>query len=135
MRCQARSLIRAPLVDTARANLVEHSQVALAARSATQAALGQALTRTHSRDAILTPVAALLLAASPLRVLSLVHKSDHNTLLQSGSLSDCLGLLVQGLHSFVVAHLLWYGLFEQKRTDQVAPFALPVPVAGMLNGG
>lgn len=33
-----------------------------------------------------------------------------------------------------MAYLLWYGLLERNRMDQVAPFALLMPLIGMFNG-
>ena len=33
-----------------------------------------------------------------------------------------------------MSYLLWYGLLERNRMDQVAPFALLMPLIGMFNG-
>ena len=97
--------------------------------------LGQALIRIHSRDAIRQLVGAMsLLAAPQLLVVSLMVESDHITLLQTGSVYEWFGVLLLGVGYFVLAYLLWYGLLERNRMDQVAPFALLMPLVGMFNG-
>ncbi|WP_054005024.1 EamA family transporter [Cypionkella psychrotolerans] len=97
--------------------------------------LGQALIRVHSRDAIWQLVGAMsLLAAPQLLAVSLIVESDHITLLQTGSAYEWSGVLLLGVGSFVLAYLLWYGLLKRNRMDQVAPFALLMPLVGMFNG-
>ena len=97
--------------------------------------LGQAMIRIHSRDAIRQLVGAMsLLAAPQLLAASLVLETDHVTALQTGSAYEWFGVLLLGVGSFVVAYLLWYALLERNRMDQVAPFALLMPLVGMFNG-
>ena len=97
--------------------------------------LGQALIRKHSRDAIRQLVGAIsLLAAPQLLAVSMFVETDHIGRLTSGSAYAWFGLALLSVGSFVVAYLLWYGLLERNRMDQVAPFALLMPLVGMFNG-
>lgn len=75
-----------------------------------------------------------LLAAPQLLVVSLMVESDHVTLLQTGSVYEWFGVLLLSVGSFVLAYLLWYGLLERDRLDQIAPFALLMPLVSMFNG-
>jgi len=43
--------------------------------------------------------------------------------------------LAFALGGFVVAYSLWYGLLRRYRVDQVIPFTLLMPIAGVLSGG
>jgi O-acetylserine/cysteine efflux transporter len=97
--------------------------------------LGQALIRKHSRDAIRQLVGAIsLLAAPQLLAVSMFVETDHIGRLTTGSAYAWFGLALLSVGSFVVAYLLWYGLLERNRMDQVAPFALLMPLVGMFNG-
>ncbi|MGB4827541.1 MAG: EamA family transporter [Paracoccaceae bacterium] len=97
--------------------------------------LGQALIRMHSRDAIRQLVGAMSLLAVPqLLAVSLLVEKDHVRLLATASGYEWFGVALLGLGAFVVAYLLWYGLLARNRMDQVAPFALLMPLVGMFNG-
>ena len=97
--------------------------------------LGQALIRLYSRDGIRQLVGAMsLLAAPQLLVVSLMIETDHIGRLTSGSAYEWFGVGLLSIGSFVLAYLLWYGLLERNRMDQVAPFALLMPLVGMFNG-
>ena len=97
--------------------------------------LGQALIRMKSRDAIRQLLGAMSLLAVPqLLVVSLVVEKDHMRLLATASAYEWFGVAFLGLGVFVLAYLLWYGLLARNRMDQVAPFALLMPLVGMFNG-
>jgi len=97
--------------------------------------LGQALIRMHSRDPIRQLLGAVSLLAVPqLFLASLMVESDHIALLKSGSAYEWFGLLFLGIAVLVVAYILWYGLLERNRMDQVAPFALLMPLVGIFIG-
>ena len=97
--------------------------------------LGQALIRMKARDAIRQLVGAMSLLAVPqLLVLSLLAERDHKRLLVTASAYEWFGVAFLGIGAFVLAYLLWYGLLARNRMDQVAPFALLMPLVGMFNG-
>jgi len=96
---------------------------------------GQALIRRHSRDDIrqLIGVTALL-AAPQLLLVSLALEQNHLQLLATASVYEWSGVALLGLGSFVTAYLIWYWLLERNRMDQVAPFALLMPLIGIFIG-
>lgn len=97
--------------------------------------LGQALIRLYSRDSIRQLVGAMSLLAVPqLLAVSLLVEENHLRRLMTGSAYEWFGVALLGVGSFVVAYLIWYGLLERNRMDQVAPFALLMPLVGMFNG-
>ena len=97
--------------------------------------LGQALIRLRSRDSIRQLIGAMSLLAVPqLFAASLLVEDDHLGRLMTGSAYEWFGVVFLGVGSFVVAYLIWYGLLERNRMDQVAPFALLMPLVGMFNG-
>ncbi len=69
-----------------------------------------------------------------LLAVSLLVEKDHVRLLATASGYEWFGVALLGLGAFVVAYLLWYGLLARNRMDQVAPFALLMPLVGMFNG-
>lgn len=98
-------------------------------------AMGQSLIRMHSRDSIRQLLGAMsLLAAPQLLAVSLLVEDDHLVRLMTGSAYEWFGVALLGFGSFVVAYLIWYGLLDRNRMDQVAPFALIMPLVGMFNG-
>lgn len=97
--------------------------------------LGQALIKRHARDAFRQLIGATYLLAAPqLLIVSLAVEGNHLQLLGSGSAYEWFGVIFLGIGSFVLAYLIWYWLLERNRMDQVAPFALLMPLVGMFNG-
>ena len=97
--------------------------------------LGQALIRLKSRDTIRQLIGAISLLAVPqLLAASLLVEDDHLGRLMTGSAYEWFGVALLGVGSFVVAYMIWYGLLERNRMDQVAPFALLMPLVGMFYG-
>lgn len=97
--------------------------------------LGQALIGLKSRDTIRQLVGSMSLLAVPqLLAASLLLEDNHLSRLMTGSAYEWFGVALLGVGSFLVAYLIWYGLLERNRMDQIAPFALLMPLVGMFNG-
>jgi O-acetylserine/cysteine efflux transporter len=97
--------------------------------------IGQALIRRHSRDSNRQLIGVMSLLATPqLLIVSFAVEQNHLHLLATGSAYEWFGVALLGLGSFVAAYLIWYWLLERNRMDQVAPFALLMPLIGMFIG-
>jgi len=97
--------------------------------------LGQALIRRYSRDATRQLIGVTSLMATPqLLIVSFAVERNHLHLLATGSAYEWFGVALLGFGSFVAAYLIWYWLLERNRMDQVAPFALLMPLLGMFIG-
>jgi O-acetylserine/cysteine efflux transporter len=54
--------------------------------------------------------------------------------LRSATLVVWLAVLVLAVGGYVVAYSIWYAMMRKYRVDQVAPFALLMPVVGVAAG-
>jgi O-acetylserine/cysteine efflux transporter len=97
--------------------------------------LSQALIRTLGRDDGATMVGALTLYAAPqLLLASLFLETGQLESVRSASIGDWAAVLVLAVGGFVVAYSIWYGLMQRYRVEQVTPFALLMPLVGVLAG-
>jgi O-acetylserine/cysteine efflux transporter len=72
------------------------------------------------------------IAAPQLLAMSFLLEAGQRQSLSTASLFDWTGVAVLALGGFVAAYSIWYGLLRRYRIDQVAPFALLMPVIGVL---
>ena len=97
--------------------------------------MGQAIIRRYSRDEIRQLIGVTSLLATPqLLIVSFAVEQNHLYLLATGSAYEWFGVAVLGLGSFGAAYLIWYWLLARNRMDQVAPFALLMPLIGIFIG-
>jgi O-acetylserine/cysteine efflux transporter len=78
--------------------------------------------------------APTLYAAPQLLVASLFLESGQLTSLRTATFDVWVAVLVLAAGGYVVAYSIWYGLMQRLRVDQVAPFALLMPLVGVLAG-
>jgi O-acetylserine/cysteine efflux transporter len=97
--------------------------------------LSQAMIRMLGRDDGPTTIGALTLYAAPqLTLASFLLERGQFEALRSATMDIWLAVLVLALGGYVVAYSIWYALLQRYRVDQVTPFALLMPVAGVLAG-
>jgi O-acetylserine/cysteine efflux transporter len=93
------------------------------------------MVRALGQDDRPTTIGALTLYAAPqLLVASLFLESGQLTSLRTATLDVWVAVLVLAVGGCVVAYSIWYGLMQRLRVDQVAPFALLMPLVGVLAG-
>ncbi len=98
-------------------------------------ALSQAMIRTLGKDDGPTTIGALTLYAAPqLLLASFLLERGQFEALRSATADIWLAVVVLAVGGYVVAYSIWYGLLQRYRVDQVTPFALLMPVAGVLAG-
>jgi O-acetylserine/cysteine efflux transporter len=97
--------------------------------------VSQAMIRSFGRDDGPTTIGALTAYAAPqMFVLSLIFERGQIGLLRSASSTVWIAVLVLAIGGYVVAYSIWYALMKVYRVDQVTPFALLMPVVGVLAG-
>ena len=64
--------------------------------------------------------------------MSFLLETGQRQSLSNASLFDWTGVAVLALGGFVAAYSIWYGLLRRYRIDQVAPFALLMPILDVL---
>jgi len=97
--------------------------------------VSQAMIRMLGRDDGPTTIGALTAYAAPqLLVASLLFESGQVEALRSATLAVWIAVLVLAIGGYVVAYSIWYALMKIYRVDQVTPFALLMPVVGVLAG-
>ncbi len=97
--------------------------------------VSQALVRTFGRDDGPTTIGWLTLYAAPQMMLaSFLFETGQMASLYSATLDIWLAVLVLAVGAYVIAYSIWYGLMQRFRVDQVTPFALLMPVIGVLAG-
>jgi O-acetylserine/cysteine efflux transporter len=97
--------------------------------------ISQALVRALGRDDGPTTIGALTLYAAPqLIVASLLLETGQLESLQTATWDVWIAVIVLALGGYVVAYSIWYGLMQRYRVDQVTPFALLMPLVGVLAG-
>jgi len=95
--------------------------------------MAQGIIRAGSRDSGGELMGAIALLAAPqLLVLSLILESGQIEALTGAGWIDWGTVLVLALAGFAVPYSIWYGLLRRLRVDQVAPFALLMPITGVL---
>ena len=73
------------------------------------------------------------LAAPQLLVMSLLRETGQRQALFEANLVDWIAVAVLALGGFVAAYVIWYDLLRRYRMDQIAPFALAMPIIGVLS--
>jgi O-acetylserine/cysteine efflux transporter len=97
--------------------------------------ISQALVRALGRDDGPTTIGALTLYAAPqLIIASLFLETGQLESLQTATWDVWIAVIVLALGGYVVAYSIWYGLMQRYRVDQVTPFALLMPLVGVLAG-
>jgi O-acetylserine/cysteine efflux transporter len=97
--------------------------------------VSQALVRALGRDDGPTTIGALALYASPqLIVASLFLESGQLESLKTATWDVWIAVIILAVGGYVVAYSIWYGLMQRYRVDQVMPFALLMPLVGVLAG-
>jgi O-acetylserine/cysteine efflux transporter len=97
--------------------------------------ISQAMVRAFGRDDGPTTIGALTLYAAPqLLFASLFLESGQLASLQTATPDVWIAMLVLAIGGYVVAYSIWYGLMQRYRVDQVTPFALLMPLVGVLAG-
>jgi O-acetylserine/cysteine efflux transporter len=94
---------------------------------------GQAAAHRYSRDAGMTlTVGISAMAILQVAVLSAVMEHGQLTAVLTATPRIWALVAVFSLGGFVLAYAIWYGLLRRYRVDQVIPFGLLMPVAGVL---
>jgi O-acetylserine/cysteine efflux transporter len=97
--------------------------------------ISQALVRIFGRDDGPTTIGALTIYAAPQMLLaSFILERGQIDSLRSSTPDVWLAVLVLAIGGYVVAYSIWYGLMQRYRVDQVTPFALLMPVVGVVAG-
>jgi O-acetylserine/cysteine efflux transporter len=97
---------------------------------------GQAAARGKVRDNGPVLTAGIALNAIPQALIaSLLLEHGQIAAIASASLGLWAVFVVFALGGFVIAYSLWYGLLRRYRVDQVIPFTLLMPIAGVVSGG
>jgi len=95
--------------------------------------VAQGIIRTTSKDAGGPLMGTMSVIAAPqLLAMSLLLETGQGMALSTASLFDWGAVLVLAFGGFVAAYTIWYGLLRTYRVDQVAPFALLMPIIGVL---
>jgi len=97
---------------------------------------GQAAARGKVLDEGPTLTAGIALNATPQALIASIFL-EHGQIeaITSASLGLWALFLVFAIGGFVMAYSLWYGLLRRYRVDQVIPFTLLMPIAGVVSGG
>lgn len=97
--------------------------------------LSQAMVRMFGRDDGPTTIGALTVYAAPqLLAASFLLERGQFDALRTATWDIWLALAVLAIGGYVVAYSIWYGLMGRYRVDQVTPFALLMPVVGVVAG-
>jgi len=97
--------------------------------------VSQAMVRSWGRDDGPTTIGALTLCAAPqLLIASLLLESGQFASLRTAALDVWVAVFVLAIGGYVVAYSIWYGLMQRYRVDQVTPFALLMPLVGVVAG-
>ena len=73
------------------------------------------------------------LAAPQLLIISLLLETGQRQALLQANLIDWAAVAVLAIGGFVAAYVIWYDLLRRYRMDQIAPFALAMPIIGVLS--
>jgi O-acetylserine/cysteine efflux transporter len=72
------------------------------------------------------------IAAPQMLAMSFVLETGQRQALTNAGVFDRMAIAVLALGGFVAAYTIWYGLLRRYRIDQVAPFALLMPIIGVV---
>ena len=87
-----------------------------------------------SRDSGPRFMGALAAVASPqLLLLSLFTETGQWQAIALAGVADWMAVTVLATGGFVAAYSIWYGLLQRYNVDQIAPFVLLMPVAGVAS--
>jgi O-acetylserine/cysteine efflux transporter len=99
-------------------------------------AAGQVAARGKVSDGGPTLTAGIALHAIPQSlVASLIFEQGQIAAIASATPIDWIRFVAFAVGGFVIAYSLWYGLLRRYRVDQVIPFTLLMPIAGVVAGG
>jgi O-acetylserine/cysteine efflux transporter len=97
--------------------------------------VSQALVRALGRDDGPTTIGALTIYAAPqLLIASAFLETGQLESLRTATRDVWIAVIVLAVGGYVVAYSIWYGLMQRYRVDQVMPFALLMPLVGVLAG-
>ena len=97
--------------------------------------ISQGLVRALGRDDGPTTIGAITLYAAPqMLVASMLLETGQMASLRTATIDVWLAVLILAIGGYVVAYSIWYGLMKRYRVDQVTPFALLMPLVGVLAG-
>jgi len=97
--------------------------------------LAQAVIRITSRDSGSRMTGAVAVwAAPPLLVLSAIFESGQIRALVTADWLDWSAVAALVVCGYVAPYSIWYALLRRFRVDQITPFALLMPIAGVLAG-
>ena len=98
-------------------------------------AAAQALIRAFGRDDGPTMTGMIGLVSAPLALIgSLLFESGQWESMQTATAADWGALAVVFLLGYLLAYSAWYQVLGKYRVDQVTPFVLLMPVAGVVTG-
>jgi O-acetylserine/cysteine efflux transporter len=95
--------------------------------------IAQGMIRAASRDSGPRLMGAMALLAAPeLLALSLATEKGQLDSVRTAGWLDWGEVVVLALWGYAAAYAIWYGLLRRYRVDQIAPFALLMPIIGVL---
>jgi O-acetylserine/cysteine efflux transporter len=98
-------------------------------------AVAQALIRAFGRDDGVTTMGMTGLVSAPLALIgSLSFESGQWEAVRTATPANWGALLLVLLLGYLLAYSAWYQLLGKYRVDQVTPFILLMPVAGVITG-
>ena len=98
-------------------------------------AVAQALIRAFGRDDGVTTMGMTGLVSAPLALIgSLLFESGQWEAVRTAAPANWGALLIVLLLGYLLAYSAWYQLLSKYRVDQVTPFILLMPVAGVITG-
>ena len=98
-------------------------------------AAAQALIHTFGRDDGPTTTGMIGLVSAPLALAgSLLLESGQWQSVQTATMADWGALAVVFLLGYLLAYSAWYQVLGKYRVDQVTPFILLMPIAGVITG-
>ena len=98
-------------------------------------AAAQALIRAFGRDDGATTTGLIGLVSAPLALAgSLLFEGGQWHAVQSATVADWGALAIVFLLGYLLAYSAWYQVLGRYRVDQVTPFILLMPIAGVITG-
>jgi O-acetylserine/cysteine efflux transporter len=98
-------------------------------------AAAQALIRTFGRDDGPTTTGMIGLVSAPLALAgSLLFEGGQRESIQTATSADWGALALVFLLGYLLAYSAWYQVLGKYRVDQVTPFILLMPIAGVITG-
>lgn len=95
--------------------------------------IAQGIIRASSRDPGSRLMGAMSAIAAPqLLLMSALMETGQRQAIGNATIIDWAGVVVLAFGGFVAAYTIWHGLLRRNRVDEVAPFALLMPVFGLI---